>query len=123
MNLEFLVVALLVSKLVDWIFQTQWQAENKTRKWDALYTHSLMYSGLTSLFLTVIIRASYAYVSVFMILFLSHIVIDDRWIVKRIMMFKGMTKHQVYSKEYGWLELGIDQRLHELVILGMALVI
>jgi len=39
------------------------------------------------------------------------------------MMWKGLSRHEAYSKEYGWLQIGIDQRLHELTILVMALVI
>jgi hypothetical protein len=123
MNLEFLVVALIISKSVDWILQTKKQAENKTTDTVSLLWHCLTFAGITSIILLVILGASYPYISVLLLLFGSHIIIDKRYIVKKIMMWKGLSRHQVYSKEYGWLQIGIDQRLHELVILVIAMVI
>lgn len=125
MNLEFLVVALIIAKVVDWIFQTQWQAENKTKNIQALLDHCFTYSIITIwiLILLGILHIGIVTGIIWIILLISHILIDDRTLVKQIMMLKGLTRYQVHSKEYGWLQIGIDQRLHELTILAIALVI
>ena len=62
----------------------------------------------------------------FLGLFVSHMIIDNRWIVKQIMIHvRHLTKEQVYGVEqkWAWLEVGIDQRLHDLVIVALVLVI
>ena len=56
-NVEFLVVTYLVGLFVDWVFQLEWQATNKS-KWGknddkalsfiALLSHSMVYATLTS---------------------------------------------------------------------------
>jgi hypothetical protein len=125
MNLEFLVVALVIGRAVDWIFQTQWQAENKTHNFWTLFEHSMYYSMLTTwgiVFLTNIspgLGAGYIWIT----LLISHMIIDNRFLVKFIMYMKGVTWEQINSKEYGWLQLGIDQILHDLIILMIALII
>jgi len=125
MNLEFLVVALIISKSVDWILQTQWQANNKTFDQWALIDHVTTYTLFTTALVVLItgITSILTIINMLILLWWSHAIIDQRGLIKKIMIWKGLSRHQVYSKEYGWLELGIDQRLHELVILGMALVI
>lgn len=128
-NLEFLVVLLIVSKSVDWILQTRWQVENKSINTDALFIHSLIYA-VVSLFITMYIVYDdkmfywWMYTILLMwILTVTHILIDNRSIVIKIMKFKGITQSEIDSGQYNWLQIQIDQRLHELVILVIALII
>lgn len=63
-NIEYLVVTYFVSLFVDWVFQTDWQATNKS-KWGkndnkkisliALSSHSLIYASITSLIVFIIL--------------------------------------------------------------------
>ncbi len=125
MNLEFLVAALIIGRAVDWIFQTKYQAENKTWNFWALFEHSMFYSLITMWILVMFgitvpgLTAGYIWGT----LLLSHMIIDNRFFVKFLMYMKGLTWEEVNSKEYGWLQIGIDQILHDVVILLIALVI
>ncbi len=125
MNLEFLVVALIVARAIDWIFQSQYQAENKTiNKW-ILLEHSIYYS-IPTVFVMVmlgIIAPGIVAGSIWFVLLVSHMIIDDRRVVKCIMYLKGLSWEQLNSKEYGWLQIGIDQILHDVIILAIAVMI
>ena len=131
MNLELLVVALVVAKAVDWIVQSQWQAENKTKKMVALWAHSMWYATTTWIILLILFtstfyRNDFTSLVFFLGLFISHAIIDNRWVVKQIMIHvRHLTKEQVYGVEqkWAWLEVGIDQRLHDLVVVALVMVI
>lgn len=127
-SIEFIVIGLTISKSVDWIVQSQWQALNKTKDFDVLFSHSLVYAFLTSFLTMIIIYSNEMFIwfvvtlAITVVLFISHLLIDNRYIVKLIMRAKGVTWEQINSPEYGWMQIGIDQRLHELVILGIGLI-
>ena len=133
-NVEFLVVTYFVALFVDWIFQWEWQAVNKS-KWSwpgdtslsmtALLTHSLCYAILTSTIVSLIIKMDTLDILIMVdILLLSHIIIDTRIPVKWIMKFKGMSDEQINDyTNYGFMHIGIDHRLHELVILILSMII
>ena len=56
-------------------------------------------------------------------LFITHAIIDSRIPVKWIMRLKGMTKEQINDYiGYGFMHIGIDHRLHELVIFILSIV-
>lgn len=127
LNLNFLVVAYLVGMFVDWVFQWDWQASNKS-KWSktnnklisfmALITHSANYAFLTTLIVAYLINDIFSIQMVFYVLFFTHAMIDTRLPVIAILRFKGLTKEQINdTKTYGFLHIGIDHRLHELVLL------
>ncbi len=120
-NLEFLVVALIIGRAVDWIFQTKYQAENKTHNVIELLEHSLWYATLTYFGVVLVTGTIFSMSIVFPALVISHIIIDNRFLVKLIMYVKGLTWVEVNSKKYAWLQIGIDQRLHDIVILLIAL--
>ncbi len=124
-NIEFLILTLIISKSVDWILQTKHHATHKTIELWPLLEHSFIYAAWTASLVYMIIGhySLSEFVFVAMALFYSHLLIDNRWVVKQIMIIKGMTTEEVYSKEYAWLERGIDQRLHELVILGLSMIV
>ena len=131
-NIPFLVVCYTVSHIIDWILQWDWQAINKS-KWGlkdnkilsaaALLTHSVTYALCVVAICMIIgvlgddkVGITLAY------LFITHALIDNRWIVKKIMKFKGMKDSQVNDVvNFGWMHIGIDQRLHELSILLLSL--
>jgi hypothetical protein len=133
-NIEFLVVAYFVTMFVDWILQWQWQAENKSRwtlgdNWRdsafALLTHGMVYAVISVVVLMLMgILSLDQYVvaeKVMGTLFISHAIIDSRIPVKWVMKFKGMTEAQINDyPNYGFMHIGIDHRLHEAVLVGLA---
>ncbi len=130
MNVQFLVLAYFVGMFVDWVFQTNWQAANKSR-WGrgdnmkrslrALLTHALIYGVGTTLPVALLLGRGQDlrfYLWVLPALTATHAFIDSRipvrWVMKHI---KRMREDQIDNyAEYGFLHLGIDHRLHELVI-------
>ena len=133
-NIEFLIITYLIGLSVDWILQWDWQAVNKS-KWDkndnkllsgvSLVTHSLTYAVITGLLVSIIINLDInQYAIAMIVLFISHIIIDSRIPVKAIMKFKLMTDEQINDyTNYGFMHIGIDHRLHELVILILSMFI
>lgn len=127
MNIEFLVVSYFIGLFVDWIFQSDWQASNKS-KWGkcdnklkslaAVITHSAIYAILTTVIVYFCINISNVNAAIMiLVLFITHVIIDTRIPVKFIMKLKGMTNDQINdSVRYGFLHIGIDHRLHELVL-------
>lgn len=127
MNIEFLVVSYFVGLFVDWIFQSDWQAYNKS-KWEkgddklnslaAVISHSAVYASLTTYIVYFCINISNVNaVMMILVLFITHVIIDTRIPVKFIMKLKGMTNDQINdSVRYGFLHIGIDHRLHEMVL-------
>lgn len=134
MNIEFLVVSYFVGLFVDWIFQSDWQALNKS-KWNkndnkkksllAVTSHSLIYSLLTSILIFICIKISLIdFYILIVILFITHTIIDTRIPVKFIMKLKGMTNDQINDfTKYGFLHIGIDHRLHELILFILSFII
>ena len=127
MNIEFLVISYFVGLFVDWIFQSDCQASNKS-KWEtcdnklnsfsAVISHSAVYAILTTyivIFCTNISNINA--VIMILVLFITHMIIDTRIPVKYIMKLKGMSDDQINDHvRYGFLHIGIDHRLHELVL-------
>src|SRR5574343_651959 len=134
-NIDFLISAYIVAMFVDWVFQDDYQASNKSR-WgkydsklksaDALISHSLVYATLTSVILLVlnVISGGEQVCIVYFVLFVSHIIIDSRIPVRWIMKLKGMSNEQIYDyQNYGFMHVGVDHRLHEIVLLLLSLVV
>lgn len=133
-NIEYLVVTYFVSLFVDWVFQTDWQATNKS-KWGkndnkkisliALSSHSLIYASITSLIVFIILGLNnMQYIITIITLFITHLIIDTRIPVKWIMRKKDMTDDQINdTANFGFMHIGIDHRLHEAVILILALIV
>ena len=133
-NVEFLIVTYLVGLFVDWIFQSDWQAINKS-KWGkndnkymsfyALLTHSFGYAYLTSCIVCLILNINTInFIIMLITLLISHAIIDTRIPVKLIMKLKGMKDEQINDyTNYGFMHIGIDHRLHELVILILSIFI
>lgn len=123
MNVEFLAATYILGKSVDYIVQTQQDAENKTKNKWILSWHSYIYAGTTTGLVYLIFSFTFIQcVYLFLALFFTHWIIDTRKPVKYIMHLKGI-KYEEMDTKYGWLQISIDQRLHELVILVLAMVI
>lgn len=129
------MVVYFISLFIDWVFQWNWQAINKS-KWNyktdnlikstiAVVSHSLVYTTLTTLPLWFIFDFDYNTFSlIWDVLFYSHLLIDTRIPVKWIMRFKGMSWEQINDyQNYGFMHIGIDHRLHELVLLLLAFIV
>jgi hypothetical protein len=88
----------------------------------AVASHSLIYAIITSTVLIFIFNYNYFTFSIIWdVLFVSHLLIDTRIPVKWIMRFKGMSWEQINDyQNYGFMHIGIDHRLHELVLLVLA---
>ena len=117
LDTDFLIVIYIVSKIVDWLFQSDWQARNKTKHLAPLLSHSAIYAILTTGITNLIIPVPNFWL-VELYLFITHAIIDDRRIVKWVMKMKGTPQDAP-----GFLEVGIDQRLHELSLLVLAIII
>ena len=126
LSINFLVVSYFISLFVDWVFQNQFQATNKS-KWTAkdnklksflaLTSHSFIYAFLTTVLTLALVKFSNINI-VFTTLFISHIIIDSRIPVKFIMKLKGLTNEEIYDyQNYGFMHIGIDHRLHEITLL------
>lgn len=134
-NTDFLIVTYIVGLFIDWVFQFDWQAINKSRwgkndnkslSFMALLSHSVIYGSLTSIIVQYIVDLTPRQYSVTtLVLILSHMIIDTRIPVKWIMKYvKQMKQEQIDDTlNYGFMHIGIDHRLHELVILVLSIVI
>ena len=132
-NTDFLIVTYIVGLFADWVFQSDWQAVNKS-KWSknddkvlsaiALISHSIQYAIITAAVVTIIIPLSNKNaITMFFVLFISHVIIDTRIPVICIMKLKGMSDDQINdTANFGFMRIGIDHRLHELVILILAII-
>lgn len=134
-NIEFLVVTYIIGMFVDWVFQIQWQAinkskwgksDNKTESLMAVLSHSATYSLLTTTATKILmpgISEKY-FMIILLVLFISHAIIDTRIPVKFILWCKGMEKEQIKDiQNFGFMHIGIDHRLHELVLLILSIFI
>lgn len=128
-NLQLLVILLLIGAIVDVLFQFEWVFKNKdnitsdskVRNY-TLFLHSFVYATLTYIFTLLILQRDHG-VHVWIILFLSHLYIDSRIPINFILKFKGvLEKDYRNNKDYGYLIMAVDQRLHELVILIIVLI-
>ena len=132
-DLNFLVTTYLVALFVDWVFQSDYDAinkskwsksDNKLRSFISLMNHSNIYACLTSIIVTILngFHVKQALI-MYIVLFITHAIIDTRILVKCIMKLKGMSKEQIEDYDtYGFMHIGIDHRLHELVILILSIV-
>lgn len=114
LNFEYLdyntFLLLIVGHAVgDFLLQTNWQAENKSRIWKALLTHCLVYSIVV--YLLALLAGGISLISI-LVIFLSHVLLDKGNIVN--WWIKTIKKEQTDKVEIRFL---VDQSLHILVLL------
>ncbi|MBO8156544.1 MAG: DUF3307 domain-containing protein [Bacillaceae bacterium] len=104
---DFLLVAHLIG---DYLFQTNWMAMNKARRWDALMVHSIVYTGVIS----IVSWMTFGGLSMtgILIVFLSHLILDRRrfivWWVRRVM--------RTDETKVPWIVIVVDQVFHIMVL-------
>ncbi len=104
--------------IMDWLFQTSWEAANKDKKWLPLLVHSLIYTlGF--------IPALWFYgVSLWWLALLlaSHMMLDRRvfelWWLEKI---KRVNKNEVSETLWTILLFGVDQTFHLAVLAAIAI--
>lgn len=108
---------LMAHLLGDWIFQTEWQAENKKHKFLALLTHVVIYHVIV---LAVLYFGfglqSFPVLIVVGILAVFHALLDGLPTVNWIM---GHLRLRVERAPERWLLVAVDQAIH-LLLLGAA---
>lgn len=107
----FLIVGHAVG---DFLLQTSWQAENKSRIWKALITHGLVYSVV--IYLITLMAGGISLLSI-VVIFLSHVLLDKGNIVK--WWLKTIKKEQTDNTQIRFL---VDQSLHVLVLLIVTII-
>jgi hypothetical protein len=109
--LESLLIAHLLG---DWIFQTEWQALNKTKNWWALFAHITVYHLI--LLGVLVWRMGSINIQIVLtvaLLAISHAFLDRRnlllWIMKslRIIVTRGSEQ---------WLVIAVDQAIHVVLL-------
>ena len=122
---------------VDWVLQWDWQAINKS-KWtptdnklkslNALLSHSLVYAALTTLITCFIVFGNMFQSPneelIFLVLLITHALIDTRLPVKALLKFQGKSNEQINDfQNFGFMQIAIDQRLHEIALLILSLIV
>lgn len=108
---NYLIVGHLIG---DFLFQTNWMAMNKSKKWAPLLTHCVVY---TMMIFGVAFFGGYTIpISAIALIFFSHVLLDRRtfvvWWVKKIM---GTT-----DKGANWLNIVVDQVFHIIILAAVA---
>lgn len=113
MTLSLFETFFITHLVMDWIFQTEWEAMEKSKKWLPLIVHCSVYTlGFVPAFLLYKVSLLLLF-----LIFISHVILDQRkletLIVERIKTFR---KSKV--PEFFWwiLLIGIDQTLHLLIL-------
>ena len=119
MNLTPFEALFLTHFIADWLFQTLWEAMNKSKKILPLFVHSSIY---TVSFIPVFYFYNFKW-EYLLILFISHMILDSRkfefWWLKNI---KRTRKEDVSDSLWTILLIGVDQVFH-LIVLGLLVII
>ncbi len=113
MSLTIFEVFLITHLLMEWIFQTDWEAKNKKQNFLPLFRHSLTYTiGFAIVFWFYEINLLWL-----ILIFVSHFILDKRdfeyWILEKI---KGVKKEECPDYLFEIILIGVDQTLHLLVL-------
>ena len=105
--------------LGDWLLQTEWQAQNKSDNWKAMFAHVAVYHAV----LLAILIARYGtlaapvYIAVGG-LALTHALLDRKWPVAWLMRALRISVHRAPDRA---LSLVVDQSLHLLLLAAATL--
>jgi len=106
--------ALLITHfIVDWIFQSKWEAENKSKEWLPLFFHCTVYTvGFLPVFLIYGINLTWL-----ILLFVSHVIFDRRkFEICLLKNIKKTTKENTLEPLWTMLLITIDQILHIIIL-------
>jgi hypothetical protein len=118
MALSLFEAFLVTHFIVDWLFQTKWEALNKATRWLPLLVHAVVYTiGFIPAFFYY--GVPYAWLSV---LFITHVILDRRtfelWWMRAV---KRTTDRDVPEGLWWLLLIGVDQVFHIAVLAGIVL--
>jgi len=110
---------LMAHLLGDWIFQTEWQAENKKQKFHALLIHVIIYHLIAWIILYFGFGLpALPVLAVVVILAVLHAIMDGlptvRWIMKGLRITVERTPER-------WLLIAVDQAIHLLLLGGASI--
>lgn len=114
-----LFIVLYVGHLIaDYLFQTEAESINKANQFPFLLRHSIIYTGVVSLSLYLILNLiSY---KIIFVLFLSHLLLDHRYFIyKWCLLIKRMADPS--DSKNSWVIAQIDQTFHIIVLLILAI--
>ena len=126
----FLLVALVLGKFIDWVFQNSWQVywkskfgENWGKALTALVSHSLIYATFTAVALENLFHLTgWRVINMWLVLLISHIVIDNLYLVKFIFRLKGYPRESLDNYyESAWAIAGVQQILVDVSIIIAAM--
>jgi hypothetical protein len=113
--------ALFITHFVmDWVFQTEWEAMNKSKKWSALCVHCFIYTiGFIPVFF--VYEVNFLWL---VFIFISHIILDQRkflmWWMEKVKRFNVQTTSESLKLI---LLIGVDQTFHILVLAIITLLV
>lgn len=110
-NIITVIIILAIHWIADFICQTDWQAKNKSKRWDALLLHTSIYSAIWFFVLSfittnVILSFEFAFIT-----FVAHTITD--YFTSRLNS-KLWTEGKVH---YFFVSVGFDQLLHYIQLL------
>lgn len=120
MQLTFFETLLMTHFVMDWVFQTKWEALNKFKKWFPLMVHCFIYTaGFISVFLLHEVHFSWL-----IFIFCSHVVLDRRspeiYLLEK---FRGIKATDVPEPLWWVLLIGSDQVFHLIVLAVLVLLV
>lgn len=109
------IAAVLIGHLIgDWVVQTDWQADNKMTSWKAMQQHMLGYHLTLGWCLALAgLAGTWQFAAVLIVSWLTHMVIDRRWPIIRLMQATGSAPFSQSS----WGPLVVDQAVHISILL------
>jgi len=116
-NVTIFESLLITHFVMDWIFQTSWEALQKDKKWLPLFVHCFVYSvGFIPAFWYFNVNFIWL-----ILIFVSHIILDRRkfefWVLKRV---KNIEKEKISESFWNILLIGVDQTFHLAIIFIVA---
>jgi hypothetical protein len=118
LNLTLFEALFITHFVMDWLFQTKWEADNKSRKWLNLSVHCAIYT-IGFIPALIIFKPSLLWL---IFIFVTHFLLDRRnfehWWLEKI-------KRQKLEEELNWNEkillIGTDQTFHLVVLTAIVL--
>ncbi len=106
----FVVFVLLFTHFVgDFAIQTEWQARNKSKRWDALLYHTVTYTLI--FFPAIAVMLSFTDALIFcLVTFLTHTIID--YITSRVNAVLAKKAREKDDYHNFFVSIGFDQMLH-----------
>ncbi|HEU5141494.1 MAG TPA: DUF3307 domain-containing protein [Bacillales bacterium] len=101
---------LLVGHFVgDFLFQTNWMAVNKSKKWSPLFTHCVVYTAVVALF--GLMGGGLSPVGI-AVIFVGHVILDRKTFVSFWVRYIQTAR----GSDAVWLEIVADQIFHILLL-------